>query len=163
MEKQDAIFLPLGKFLGQRICHLLNFKRSHRNWLNCIVMWQSKWTDKSLSQRPLQDIYKQITDEENFESICVKFMFREPFPHMDIQFSPEIAMRLYTIIHHITYIPCIVYKCIVYMSCYILVPLHLFCRFIPLKSESFQLRSIFIFCAIFRQKSRNKCQLLWQI
>ena len=35
--------------------------------------------------------YKQITDEENFEFICVNFMFKELYPRMDIKLSPEIA------------------------------------------------------------------------
>ena len=34
---------------------------------------------------------------QQYLSICVNIMFRELFPRMDIQLSPEIAIRLYYI------------------------------------------------------------------
>ena len=57
----------------------------------------TKHVNRQISESTSTPRYKQITDEENFESICVNFMFRELFPRMDIQLSPEIAIGLYYI------------------------------------------------------------------
>ena len=59
----------------------------------------TKQMNRQIPESTSTSRYIQTTGEENFESICVKFVFRELFPHIDIQLSPEIAIRLYHILY----------------------------------------------------------------
>ena len=54
-----------------------------------------------MSETPfmVQNSLKVENDEENFLSNCVKLIFRELFPRMDIQLTPEIAIQLYYILN----------------------------------------------------------------
>ena len=54
-----------------------------------------------MSETPfmVQNSLKVENDEENFLSNCAKLIFRELFPRMDIQLTPEIAIQLYYILN----------------------------------------------------------------
>ena len=74
---------------------VINWKSTDSAKIGVVRSWcTQKWkiVDTQNLNSPLQWTENV---EENFESICVNFMFRGLFPRMDIQLSPEIAIRLY--------------------------------------------------------------------